>query len=76
MYSNTCFDTNLYSAGIHHRNLLKLLVSMSRLTYLIINTIKKQGEDLGKNDGEWTRKVEIRTRKKCVEVGEAYVAIF
>ena len=29
-----------------------------------------------KNEGEWTWKIEIRTRKKFLAVGEAYVAIF
>ena len=33
-------------------------------------------EDLEKNEGEWTGKVEIRTRKKFLAVGEACVAIF
>jgi len=28
------------------------------------NEIEKYGEDLGKNEGEWTGEVEIRTRKK------------
>ena len=28
------------------------------------------------NEGEWTRKVEIKTRKKLLAVGEARVAIF
>ena len=30
----------------------------------------------GQNEGEWTRKVEIRTRKEFMAVGEACVAIF
>ena len=30
----------------------------------------------GKNDGEWTDKVEIRTSNKILVVGEACVVIF
>ena len=40
------------------------------------NAVKKKGEGFGKNDGEWARKVEIRTRKKALAVGEACMAIF
>ena len=57
-------------------NLLKLLVTIHRVTYFILqahtencisyNTVKKQGRDLEKNHNEWTRKVEIRTRDKIV----------
>ena len=36
----------------------------------------KSGRGFGKNEGEWTGKVEIRTRKKFLAVGEACVAIF
>ena len=38
--------------------------------------VKRWGEDLGKNEGECTGKVEIRTRKKLMAVGEACLAIF
>ena len=36
VYNITCFGTYLYSVGTNHRNLLKLLVSMSRLTYFVL----------------------------------------
>ena len=34
------------------------------------------GEDVGKNEGEWTGKVEIRTMKKFLVVWEACMAVF
>ena len=33
-------------------------------TCVSYNTVKRQGEDLEPNGGEWTGKVDIRTRKK------------
>ena len=42
------------------------------------NAVKRHVEDLeggGGNEGEWTGKVEIRTRKKFLAVGEANLAI-
>ena len=76
----------LYSVGTLHGNLLKSLVTMSRMTYFILwgplrklrqQTVKTLGEDLEKKKhmharmytttknrrGEWTGKVEIRTRR-------------
>ena len=78
VHNSTCLGTYLYSAGIHRRNLLQSFVIMGRVAYFIsreaalakTNTIKKQGEDSGNNEGEWTKKVEIRTRKKFLVVGE------
>ena len=56
----------LYSTGTHHRNLLKSLVTMSRVTYFILqactgncvsySTAKKEGEYLEKNEAEWKGK--------------------
>ena len=34
------------------------------------------GRGSGRNEGEWTGDVEIRTRKKFLAVGEAYDATF
>ena len=84
VHNSTCLGTCLYSAGIHCWNLLKSFVIMGRVAYFIsretalakTNTIKKQEEDSGKNEGEWTKKVEIRTRNKLLLVGESYAAIF
>ena len=51
-------------------------LTMSSVTYIVFlrltrefasaktNAIEKYGEDLEKNEGEWTGEVEIRTRKK------------
>ena len=49
-----------YSAG-QHRNLHKL---------------QNLGRSFGKNEGEWTGKVEINSRKKSMAVDEACMAIF
>ena len=38
--------------------------------------IKTAGRGVGINEGEWTCKVGIRTRKKLLVVGEACMAIF
>ena len=35
MHNNTCFGTYLQSVSTHHRNLLKLLVTISRVIYFI-----------------------------------------
>ena len=40
------------------------------------NAVQKLGEDSEKKEGEWTCKVEIRTRKRFLAVGEACMAIF
>ena len=67
--------------------MFKLLVNMSRVTYFFrgptretvlaeTNAVNMQGEDVEKNDSEWNRKVEIRTWKKFLAVGETCVAIF
>ena len=74
----------LPSAGTHHGNLLKLLMTRSRVTCFIpqahtrkLTVLASKGrERTWKNEGEWTRKVEIRTKKKFLAVGEACVAIF
>ena len=79
VYNITCFGIYLYSVGTNHRNLLKLLVTMNRLTYFVPQVyVRKPGltelmqskikERIWKNEGEWTRKVEIRTRKKFLAV--------
>ena len=72
-HSNTRFGAYLYSAGTQHENLLKLIDYeqcdlFCRLTREFAsaktNAIEKYGEDLEKNEGEWTEEAEIRTRKK------------
>ena len=75
--------TYLYSTGTHHENLLKSLVTVSRVTYFIPRdrtgncvSTEKVGRGYGKNDGVWPGKVEIRTRQKILAVVEACVAIF
>ena len=42
-----------------------------------VNTVKKKSSDRirGKNEREWTRNIETRTRKKFLAVGEACKAI-
>ena len=46
--------------------MLRSFMTMSRVTLTreTVIAIGKYGEDLEKNEGEWTRKVEIRTREK------------
>ena len=73
-HSNTRFGAYLYSAGTQHENLLKSIdyeqcdIIFRRLTREFAsaktNAIEKYGEDLEKNEGEWTGEAEIRTRKK------------
>ena len=77
-HSNTCFGAYLYSAGTQHENRLKsvdyekcavfFLFFFRRLTLEFAsaktNAIEKYGEDLEKNEGEWTGEAKIRTRKK------------
>ena len=72
-HSNTRFGAYLYSAGTQHENLLKLIDYeqcdlFCRLTREFAsaktNAIEKYGEDLEKNEGEWTGEAEIRTREK------------
>ena len=83
MRSKTCYGSYLYSVGTHRRNMFKLLVNMSRVTYFFrgptretvlaeTNAVNMQGEDVEKNDSEWNRKVEIRTWKKFLAVDEAW----
>ena len=51
--------------------MLRSFMIMSRVTLTreTVLAIGKYGEDLEKNEGDWTRKVEIRTRKKILVVG-------
>jgi len=46
IHRGTCFGTCLYSVGTHHGNLLKSLVTMSRVTYFILwahtNAVNKE----------------------------------
>ena len=60
---NTCFVAYLYSMGTQHRNLHQLSVTMSRVTYFILQAHTGAGVShsqhsknsgvLGKNAGEW-----------------------
>ena len=79
--------TYFYSVDTHNRNLLKSLVTMSRVrthteNRVSQNTVKKQeyqgDADIwrGKKESEWTGKIEIKTRKTFLEVDEACLAIF
>ena len=65
---------------IFHRHLLKSLVIMSKVTCFIprvqkeiafatTNTVRKQGETVKTNEGEWTRNVDMRTRRTFPAVG-------
>ena len=67
--------------------MLKLLDTVSKMTYLLrqatreiepakTNPVKEYEEDLGKNEGEWIEKTEIKARKKLIVVGETRMAIF
>ena len=58
----TYFGIYLYSVDTHHGNLLKSFATMSRVTFFILhghmrncvaqtNTVKKQGEHMGENEG-------------------------
>ena len=64
-----------------------MTVSMITMTYFIpqaqmkhcvseTNAVKTYVQDLDTNEGDWTGKVQIRTGKKFLAVGEACVAIF
>ena len=44
--------------------------------YVSYNTVKKQGEHFETNEGESTKKVEFRTEKKYLAMGETCMAIF
>ena len=70
---------------VYHGNLLKSLVTMSRVTCFIkraykgsclsFNTVKlNYGDDL-ENYGKRNRKVEISTRKTFLEIGQACMAL-
>ena len=84
MCNNTCFCTCSYSVGTHHGHLHQSLVILSRVTCFIpretafvkTNTVKKWGGDLAKMKVKWNGKVEIRTGKKFLAVGEAFMAMF
>ena len=54
-------------AGTHRGNLLKPFVTVSAK----VKALGKKREDFETNEGEWTGKVEIRTRKTFLAVGEA-----
>ena len=66
--SNTRFGAYLYSAGTQHENLLRSIDYeqcdlFRRLTREFAsaktNATEKYGEDLEKNEGEWTREAPI-----------------
>ena len=40
------------------------------------NKVQKYQKDLETNEGEWAGKVQIRTSRTFMAVGEAYMAIF
>ena len=48
----------------------------TRETVLAYNSVKKKRDDLRKNESDRTGKIEIRTGKKFLAAGEAYMAIF
>ena len=54
-------------AGTHRGNLLKPFVTVLAK----VKALGKKREDFETNEGEWTGKVEIRTRKTFLAVGEA-----
>ena len=84
MRNNTCFCTYSYSVGTHRRHLHQSLVILRRVTCFIAretvsvktNTVKTHQGDLAKVKVKWNGKVEIRTRKKFLAVGEAFMAMF
>ena len=68
----------IYSVGTHQVNLLKVLATMGRVAHFVLRVhTAHSGRGLGekRNEGEWTRNVEIRTRK-FLPVGETCMAIF
>ena len=66
MHNNACFGTQFYSAGPHHGIQPPKIVfdSVSNMTYFIARAHGTAERGFGKHEGEWTRKVEIRTMKK------------
>ena len=75
MHNNTRFCAYLFSVGTQHGNLLKSLVTTEQgdLFYSEAHTGNcvsqkltqlKNRERIWTNEGEWTTKAEIRTRKK------------
>jgi len=76
---NNNLDIYVYSIGIHHRNLLKEQGDLfhssgphGKLRWPKLTQLKRE-RGSGKNKGECTWKLEIRTRKKFLTVSEACV---